>query len=169
MRNVFRRILVPHDFSAAANRALAVAGELAGTHGGTLTVLHAIAPYYGGVGFAPTAELPWVPTKEMERDVRLQLERLVRKTLGTRARLARVRVALGDPLQAILDAARRADVIVMATLGRSGLSHLLMGSIAEKVVRHAPVPVLTIRPAAARGGRRRAAPAARRRGRSRAV
>ncbi len=166
MAKLFRRILVPHDFSAAASRALVIAGDLAATHGGTLTVLHAIAPYYGGVGFVPTAELPWVPTKDMERDLRLQLERLVGKKLGARAKRARTRVVLGDPLQAILDAARRADVIVMATLGRSGLSHLLMGSIAEKIVRHSPVPVLTIRPAAARGGSGRGRSRSRPRGRA---
>lgn len=159
MAKLFRRILVPHDFSASATRALKVAGELAGTHEGRLTVLHAVAPYYGGMGFPTPAELPWVPTREMERDLLRQLERLVQRTLGSRAELARCRVVMADPLQAILDAARKADVIVMATLGRTGLSHLLMGSIAEKIVRHAPVPVLTIRPRAARA---RAAPRSRR-------
>ncbi|MEW6268722.1 MAG: universal stress protein, partial [Thermodesulfobacteriota bacterium] len=80
------------------------------------------------------------------------------RALGGR-RVARVscRVVVGEPMQAILDAARRADLIVMATTGRGALSHLLIGSVAEKVVRHAPVPVLTIgRKAAARLGRGRA-------------
>jgi nucleotide-binding universal stress UspA family protein len=53
-----------------------------------------------------------------------------------------------------VDAARGADLIVMSTMGRTGLSHLLVGSVAEKVVRHAPVPVLTLRPAGARKARR---------------
>jgi nucleotide-binding universal stress UspA family protein len=61
-------------------------------------------------------------------------------------------VVLGHPVERILDAARRADTIVMATAGRSGLAHLVIGSVAERVVRHAPVPVLTIRPAARRRG-----------------
>ena len=156
MAKLFRRLLVPHDFSASANRALVVAADLAVAHGGRLTVLHAVAPYYGSMGFPTPAEMPWVPTKEMERDLQQQLNRLVQKKLGTRARLARSVVVMADPLQGILDAARKADVIVMATLGRTGLSHLLMGSIAEKVVRHSPVPVLTIRPPAARRATRRA-------------
>jgi nucleotide-binding universal stress UspA family protein len=51
----------------------------------------------------------------------------------------RCRAVLGEAVPAILDAAARADVIVMATLGRSGVARFLIGSIAEKVVRHAPV------------------------------
>ena len=62
------------------------------------------------------------------------------------------RVVIGVPLQQILTAARDADSIVMATMGRSGLVHALLGSVAEKVVRHAPIPVLTVR--AGRAGRR---------------
>jgi nucleotide-binding universal stress UspA family protein len=53
---------------------------------------------------------------------------------------------MGNPLQCILAAARDVDSIVMATVGRTGLAHFLIGSVAEKVVRHSPVPVLTIRP-----------------------
>jgi len=71
-------------------------------------------------------------------------------------------VVLGDPLQRILAAARDADSIVIATAGRTGLSHLLIGSV-EKVVRHASVPVLTIRPPAKRRTRTGPARAARRR------
>jgi len=66
------------------------------------------------------------------------------------AGLATCRAVLGEPVQSILAAARRADTIVMATLGRTGLAHLVMGSIAERVVRHSPVPVLTVRPGSAR-------------------
>jgi nucleotide-binding universal stress UspA family protein len=76
----------------------------------------------------------------------------------------RCHVVAADPLTAILAQAKRADLIVMTTLGRTGLGHLLMGSVAEKVVRHATVPVLTVHPkTAARlvGVRRR--PGARRR------
>ncbi|TMB48311.1 MAG: universal stress protein [Deltaproteobacteria bacterium] len=82
---------------------------------------------------------------------------------GARAPRTRCRVVLGDPLQRILAAARDADSIVIATAGRTGLSHLLIGSVAEKVVRHAPVPVLTIRPPAKRRTSTGPARAARRR------
>jgi universal stress protein A len=76
---------------------------------------------------------------------RKRLESLVTKALATDAPPVTYRVDVGDASQCILDAARRADSIVMSTSGRSGLSHLLIGSVAEKVVRHATVPVLTIR------------------------
>ena len=54
-------------------------------------------------------------------------------------------VMVGPPAACILEAARKADTIVMGTLGRTGLPHLLLGSVAERVVRHAAVPVLTVR------------------------
>src|SRR5262249_20161969 len=85
---------------------------------------------------APSAFVP---------EQRKRLEKLVTKALGTDAPRVTYRVDVGDASQCILDAARRADSIVMSTSGRSGLSHLLIGSVAEKVVRHANVPVLTIR------------------------
>src|SRR5262249_29563766 len=76
---------------------------------------------------------------------RKHLEALVARALRGEAPPYTCRVDVGDASQCILDAARRADSIVMSTAGRSGLSHLLIGSVAEKVVRHANVPVLTIR------------------------
>jgi nucleotide-binding universal stress UspA family protein len=56
-----------------------------------------------------------------------------------------VRVDIGEASQRIIEAARRSDSIVMATSGRAGLAHFLIGSVAERVVRHATVPVLTLR------------------------
>jgi len=54
---------------------------------------------------------------------------------------------MGDPFHRIADLARRVDLVVMSTASRTGLAHLLIGSVAEKVVRHSPVPVLTLRAA----------------------
>ncbi len=161
MAKLFRKILVPHDFSAPATRALQVAAELAAEHGGRIEVLHVLPPFYSGIGFPTQAEIAWTPPPEMVRDLSARLEQLVARTLGRRKGIATCRAVLGDPVQSILAAARRADTIVMATLGRSGLAHLVMGSIAERIVRHSPVPVLTIRPGAAR--RRAASPRSRRR------
>jgi nucleotide-binding universal stress UspA family protein len=73
------------------------------------------------------------------------LERLVVRVLRSGGPPVTVRVEIGDASQRIIDAARRADSIVMATSGRTGLSHFLIGSVAERVVRHATVPVLTLR------------------------
>ncbi len=148
-QRMFRRILVPHDFSEHATRALAIAADLGGP-GSVLTVLHAVAPVYSGMG-GPAADLAWTPTPAMIDDVKGQLTRVVERTLGRQA-AARVRrrVVLADPVSAILAAARSADAIVMTTVGRTGLTHLLLGSVAEKVVRHATVPVLTVHPNTAR-------------------
>jgi nucleotide-binding universal stress UspA family protein len=150
---LFRRILVPHDFSDAATHALRVAAGLAKRHGGRLTVLHVVTPYQ------PVTYLPevagWISDREIVAGSKRALDELVRRELrGKGAPPATFLVDLGDPSTRIIDAARNADSIVMGTEGRTGLSHLLIGSVAEKVVRHSPVPVLTIRPSGRRTGRR---------------
>lgn len=160
MAKLFRRVLVPHDFSEPATRALKVAADLIADLPGRMTVLHVVPPVYTGPGIPPEAVV-WAPSPENVRELQTRLEALVMRTLGRRTRGVTCRVVVGHPVEAILDAARRADVIVMATLGRSGLSHLLIGSVAENVVRHAPVPVLTVRAPKGRGAARRA-PRARR-------
>jgi nucleotide-binding universal stress UspA family protein len=144
--SLFRRILVPHDFSHQATVALKAAAQLAREHDGTLTVLHVVVPFYvpADVPFGFAADAMPSPAAFVPEQ-RKRLESLVRKALGADAPRVAYRVDVGDASQCILDAARRADSIVMSTSGRSGLSHLLIGSVAEKVVRHANVPVLTIR------------------------
>ena len=160
MTKLFRRVLVPHDFSAPATRALKVAADLLANGRGQMTVLHVVPPVYTGPGIPPEA-IVWAPSPETIRELQTRLEALVSRTLGRRTRGVTCRVVEGYPVEAILEAARRADVIVMATLGRSGLSHLLIGSVAERVVRHAAVPVLTVRAPKGRSAARRA-PRARR-------
>jgi nucleotide-binding universal stress UspA family protein len=146
MPRLFRRILVPYDFSPPATLALRAAAELATRERGRLIVLHVLAPFYTGPEFPSDEAIAWTPSKDLLAGLRTRLEALVTRTLGGGARSAECRVVMGDPLQCILAATRGVDSIVMATVGRSGLSHLLIGSVAEKVVRHSPVPVLTIRP-----------------------
>jgi nucleotide-binding universal stress UspA family protein len=154
MARLFRRILVPHDFSKPATYALRVAADLARAHRGRLTVLHVVAPFSAVTPF-PAMEGPaYIPPVDIKAE-RKRLEALVRRTLGDRPP---VRVGcdavVGDPHRQIVEAGRRHDSIVMATEGRTGLSHLLIGSVAEKVVRHATVPVVTVRPRAGRTARR---------------
>jgi universal stress protein A len=143
---LFRRILVPHDFSPQATVALKAAARLAREHHGTLIVLHVVVPFYvpADVPFGFAADAMPSPTMFVPEQ-RKRLTSLVDKALGKDAPRVTYRVDVGDASQCILDAARRADSIVMSTSGRSGLSHLLIGSVAEKVVRYALVPVLTIR------------------------
>jgi nucleotide-binding universal stress UspA family protein len=150
MTELFQRILVPYDFSAHATRALRVAAELAAAHDGTLVVLHVMPPVYPVVGLPPVevrgALPPPVPGPELLARVRARLEALVAREIPRRRRRrVECRVVIADPFQAILQAARGATAVVMGTLGRTGLPHLLLGSVAEKTVRHSPVPVLTVR------------------------
>lgn len=151
MPTLFRRILVPYDFSAPARAGLRVAAELAGAARGRLDVLHVLAPY-PLTGLTPADGIPYIAPEDLAPPVRMRLEKEVRSALGRRRVPARCRVVVGDAAQEIVAAARGADSIVMATAGRTGLEHLLIGSVAEKVVRHASCPVLTIR---ARSPRRR--------------
>jgi universal stress protein A len=141
----FRRILVPHDFSPQATVALKAAAALAREHG-RLRVLHVIVPFYvpADTSFGFAADTFPAPTTFVPEQ-RKRLETLVAKALRGRETPVTCRVDVGDASMCILDASRRCDSIVMSTAGRSGLSHLLIGSVAEKVVRHSPVPVLTIR------------------------
>jgi len=144
--SLFRRILVPHDFSPQATVALKAAAGLAREHEGTLTVLHVIVPFYvpADVPFGFAADTMPSPASFVPEQ-RKQLEAVVTRALGKGIARVAYRVDIGDAAQCILEAARRADSIVMSTHGRSGLTHLLIGSVAEKVVRHSTVPVLTIR------------------------
>src|SRR5262249_62368054 len=102
---------------------------------------------YPGPGVTP-GEVPFASPDTLVADAKQRLETAVRRIFGRRCRLE-TRVVVGDPATRIVDAARRATCVVMATRGRTGLAHLLIGSVAEKVVRHSPRPVLTVRAAGA--------------------
>lgn len=156
MTTRFRRILVPHDFSEAATHALRVAADLAERHGGRITVLHVLTPFYSGPGYPTQDEIAWTPPAEMVRERERRLQDLVRDTLGARAGRVTCRAVLGEAVPVILDAAKKADVVVIATLGRSGLARFLIGSVAERVVRHASIPVLTVHAPVAAAKQRRA-------------
>lgn len=143
----FRRILHPTDFSAASRPAFARALALARRNRASLTILHVIAPFAPTLGEGYVSPRTW---EDVERQVRSQAQRELAK-LVARARKAGVRATSllleGPPADRIVRAARarRADLIVMGTHGRSGLARLLVGSVAERVVASAPCPVLTVR------------------------
>ncbi len=147
---LFQRILVPYDFSRSADGALAVAVELAAKHRGALLVINVIPPIY------PPHGRPLPPSASEIEAVGRQLETVVARAVrGHRVPKVKTRVMIGQPAVAVLEAAAKADAIVMGTLGRTGLPHLLMGSVAERVVRHSAIPVLTVRLADREGRRRR--------------
>jgi nucleotide-binding universal stress UspA family protein len=139
MMIALKRILVPTDFSEASDAALKYGIGLAQTFGARLYLLH--VPGETGVNFE--ADFPMV---QFENATRERLETLVspRDLITLRPEYA---LRLGAPSDEIVRYAgsRDIDLIVMGTHGRSGVSHVLMGSVAEKVVRAAPCPVLTVR------------------------
>jgi universal stress protein A len=163
-----KKILVPVDFSSDSLKALAYARDFAGLFGAELSILHVVEPIY----YATPADM-YVTTpnltmllEEQRRVGARQLARLAAE-LEKKGQSGRTMLKTGAPAQVIIDTARstRADLIIMATHGRTGLAHMLMGSVAEKVVRGAACPVLTVR----RGvGKRRRARKTALRGRKRA-
>jgi nucleotide-binding universal stress UspA family protein len=144
-----KKILVPVDFSAGSAQALDYALGLVGA-GTSLHLLH-VAEINSVVEGLGSADFPEVERRLREHADR-QLTALIRDRIGGRVP-ATVEVRSGwpfggkRPYAEIVDAARAigADLIVLGTQGRTGLDHLLLGSTAERVVRHAPCPVLTVR------------------------
>jgi nucleotide-binding universal stress UspA family protein len=154
----FRRLLVPHDLSIHANEALSAAADLAGPEG-HLLILHVVTP------IMPPGEmmaLPvYVPVDQMIADAKQYLERVVADRIGRGGPKTTIRIVVGDPYHRIIENTRDRDAIVMSTRGRTGLAHLVIGSVAEKTVRHSPIPVLTLRPQAVRRAERSTTSAAR--------
>ena len=141
------RILFPTDFSPSAQQAQNYACDLAVKFSAELHVLHVVADQLPVTGFKGS----WVlPDDIMPRLVReAELELTVRMEAALTGDLTVVRsVHVGKPVQTIIDYAKghEIDVIVIGTHGHTGLSHLLLGSIAEKIVRLATCPVLTVHP-----------------------
>jgi len=145
---LLKNILVATDFSEPSDAALAYGRELARTFGARLTVLHVAdniaARAYGADGIVfvePDLQ------EELEAMARKNLARLLAGDEGVDIRSEPVVVSASSPAVAIVHYAREqtVDLIVMGTHGRGAMAHLLMGSVAERVVRTAPCPVLTVR------------------------
>ncbi|MBM3882752.1 MAG: universal stress protein [Verrucomicrobia bacterium] len=139
-----RKILVPVDFSAPARKALAYALAFARQFQASLVVVHVVElPYVGsGLGEIETPPLE----AELRKNAAQQLARLVHEQVADRV-LQTTLLRVGQPWHELSEAARELDVdlIIMGTHGYTGLKHVLMGSTAERVVRHAPCPVLVVR------------------------
>lgn len=137
-----RRIMVPIDFSDGSTRALRHARELALTYGAEIVALHAIEEVVlpMAYGMAPKQ----VDAEAVRPNVERALADLLSEHVGVEHARAEIRV--GYPPQEILDAIDEEEIdwVVMGTHGRQGLNRLLMGSVAERIVRHAPCPVLTL-------------------------
>jgi nucleotide-binding universal stress UspA family protein len=141
-----KNVMVATDFGEAADAALRYGRELAGRFGATLHVVHVVETSYVGVGVE--TYIPVLPDVdgELEEGARRRLNGLL-ESVGNGPRTIPAVLPSSVPSVAIMDYARAHDIdlIVMGTHGRSGLAHLVMGSVAERVVREAPCPVLTIK------------------------
>jgi nucleotide-binding universal stress UspA family protein len=140
-------ILAPTDFSEGAARALAWARTLAQTFRAEIVVLHVLeVPVnwtpLGGLGSIPTPLSP-----ESVEQLASEAQTIVETVAQDAPEVSRRLLRKGHPREVILAMIREvgADVVVMGTHGRRGVSHLLIGSVAEHVVRHSPVPVCTVR------------------------
>lgn len=161
-----KRILVPVDFSKASLQALDYAREFAKPFGADLVVVHVVEPIYYATPIDMYAASPNVAmlVDEQRRMATVHLERLS-ADLTTTGLAHRTMLKSGAPAQVIVDTAKsaKADLIIMATHGRTGLAHVLLGSVAERVVRTAACPVLTVRTSAGRRAHRAPSRAAKKR------
>lgn len=142
----FEKILVPVDFSAYSEQAVRVASELARRYDAALSIIHVYEP----LAYALPEGYVLMNSEQLkELWSRFDVELAAVKRLATEGGAPRVETHLlqGLAVDEICRVAEKQgfDLIVMGTQGRRGLSHLLMGSVAERVLRLAPCPVLTVR------------------------
>jgi nucleotide-binding universal stress UspA family protein len=139
-----RKILVPTDFSEHSTLALTYAVDLAKRYDASVTLLHVypVVNYAAAEGFAL-----YTPEQLAKLITQLTTQLRASEAQARESGAQQVDSAMeqGDAYQEILEHAAGYDLIVMGTHGRTGLKHALMGSVAEKIVRTSPCPVLTVR------------------------
>jgi nucleotide-binding universal stress UspA family protein len=166
LASVFASILVPVDFSPSSVTALRYAADIAGRCGSSVLVVHVLSRESGAQdaqrrlherglllpGGAPAAGTPEVSETVMTDMVTTQREHMYTELLQVlppqlAAYPVELRVLVGHPCERMLDTAVREEIalIIMGTHGRTGLSRVVLGSIAERVTRLAPCPVLTVK------------------------
>jgi len=139
-----KKILVPVDFSEFSEDALEAAEGIAELRGAKITILHVMVE--------PQTSVPYevyVDWQKVKNDIRVDAEKMLGEMI-VKAKLngsADKRLEWGEPSTLITKLAKEEsfDIIVMATHGRTGLSRLFLGSVAENVIRHASCPVLVMR------------------------
>ncbi|WP_103026945.1 universal stress protein [Salinibacter altiplanensis] len=139
-----RRVLAPIDFSDASKVAVQHAKEIALTYGAEVDLLHVVEEpvYPSAYGYEAAA----FPTAEVLENVEAQLADLAREKIGYEHVMIEART--GEPSREILDYIdnNEVDLTVIATHGRTGLDRMLMGSVAERVLRQSPTPVFVAKP-----------------------
>ena len=146
MPGAIRTILVPHDFSPLSRAAFARAEELAQLSGASIHLLHVVnSPLLHAV--TPAGPFHLVLPEVVTEGARLEARQLLREIASESRCDVEVHVCEGQPTDVICEYADKidADLIVMGTHGREGLSSFLLGSVAERTQRRAPCSVLTVR------------------------
>lgn len=145
MSSPIKRILVPIDFSSPSLHALDYALELARASKAKVQILHVIEPPYAVGPLDPGGFNIEVVYGAIERSARAEMAGLAAR-LEAKGLRAATYLETGPAHAEIINAAKKlkADLIIMSTHGRTGLSHLFLGSVAERVVRGASCPVLTL-------------------------
>ena len=144
--NLFHRIVVPTDFSECAEVAWALAKRVAGTLGSEVVLAHVFVEpiVYGDA--SPAADMSWQLFEQGRKWVEDELEKWASaaRAQGTTVRTI---VRTGSANEEIVNLAtdERAELIIMGTHGRTGLNRMLLGSVADRVIRFALCPVLTVR------------------------
>jgi nucleotide-binding universal stress UspA family protein len=147
MKVNMQRILCPIDFSESADHALRYAAALAETFSAELTLLHVVAPVVAALpGDTTLPDTLQADIDDLAEACRERLEQTVGKMAANGVPVQH-KILNGVPFVEIIRYARESetDLIVMGTHGRTGLGHLLIGSVAERVVRKSPCPVLTVK------------------------
>ena len=144
----FRKILCPTDFSEFSQEAIREATELASQFGSELVLLHVMTPVVlPAAGLEPIPPSVSVNEQELEAEAKTFLRNWVDRLRSQRLKVRSI-LRRGNAADEIIRAAEEenSDLLVIAPRGKSGLTRILLGSVAEKVVRHAPCRVLTISP-----------------------
>ena len=148
MTDNITKILVPVDFSPHAQRAFGYATTLARRLGAELSLVHVVEDPFATGAWGGEVYIPNIG-ELLQELIAAAEHRLTTLQDGAVAQGVTTRTAVitGRPAQSIIEHAvsEKCDLIVMGTHGRTGLSHAVMGSVAERVLRKAPCPVLTIR------------------------
>jgi nucleotide-binding universal stress UspA family protein len=142
-----KQVLVPTDFSETSEVALKYGASLAETFSSSLHVLHVIPdPYSQPWSVEATGVSIADLLRTWEEDAKKRLDALMPAAERAKAK-AELATCVGHPFVEIIRYARdhQIDLIVMGTHGRGPVGHMFLGSVAEKVVRKAPCPVLTVR------------------------
>ncbi len=142
----YRTILVPFDFSAHARAALAEATNLAQRLGAGLCLIHVVQPPTYAYGYGASPDPSAFDLNEIHGRAARMLDEIADSIPNAPGPVDRQVLEDGSIANAIQQAAREhgADMIVMGTHGRTGLAHVFLGSVAERTLRNAPCPVLTV-------------------------